>query len=162
MREWQVGPTRLTLHKGDILEYTPTTRSKIIANIPYYITSPILFRFLYDVEYSPTEMIVLMQQEVGNKIRCARGEKASYLSTALGRACTSITEIMKVGAANFIPPPRVESSVLHFVSTRGTDRMGDAEFLRVLGAGYLHPRKLLASNLAEGLNTDKSKILTVL
>ncbi len=132
--DWQVGLTKLTLHKGDILQYAPTHVSKVIANIPYYITSPILFRFLYEVEHASTEMIVLMQQEVGDKIRCARGEKSSYLSTALGHACASITEVMKVGSANFVPPPRVESSVLHFVSTPGRDRTIDTEFLRVLGA----------------------------
>ena len=134
----------------------------MIANIPYYITSPILFRFLYQLEYASSEMIVLMQQEVGDKIRCARGEKASYLSIAIGRVCMSITEVMKVSATNFLPPPRVESSVLHFTADVNRDRTRDAEFLRVLGAGYLHPRKLLASNLAEGLGVDKSKILTIL
>jgi 16S rRNA (adenine1518-N6/adenine1519-N6)-dimethyltransferase len=40
----------------------------IIANIPYYITSPILFRFLHELENKPEEMVILMQKEVGDKI----------------------------------------------------------------------------------------------
>lgn len=40
----------------------------VVANIPYYITSPILFRFLHELENKPDEMVILMQKEVGDKI----------------------------------------------------------------------------------------------
>ena len=54
-------------HK-DVLEFSPTHKSIVIANIPYYITSPILTRFLFDVEHAPSDMIILMQKEVADKI----------------------------------------------------------------------------------------------
>ena len=65
---WQIGLTYLTIHQGDVLDFTPIRTSKVIANIPYYITSPILFRFLYLVALTPSELIVLMQKEVADKI----------------------------------------------------------------------------------------------
>ncbi|USN59452.1 MAG: hypothetical protein H6767_03955 [Candidatus Peribacteria bacterium] len=40
----------------------------VIANIPYYITSPILRHFLYEVSTSPQEMAIMMQEDVGRKI----------------------------------------------------------------------------------------------
>jgi 16S rRNA A1518/A1519 N6-dimethyltransferase RsmA/KsgA/DIM1 with predicted DNA glycosylase/AP lyase activity len=59
----------LSIHHQDILRFTPEYEQySVIANIPYYITSPILFHFLYDVALSPEEMTIMMQKEVGEKI----------------------------------------------------------------------------------------------
>lgn len=59
---------KLDIFEQDVLKFSPTRTSILIANIPYYITSPILFRFLYEVSFAPTEMIILMQKEVADKI----------------------------------------------------------------------------------------------
>jgi 16S rRNA (adenine1518-N6/adenine1519-N6)-dimethyltransferase len=51
--------------KEDILKVDLNIKNyKVIANIPYYITSPILFKFLYLLENKPKEMIILMQKEI--------------------------------------------------------------------------------------------------
>lgn len=61
--------TEFTIIEGDVLKQSPVMASySVIANIPYYITSPILFRFLHELENKPDEMIILMQKEVGDKI----------------------------------------------------------------------------------------------
>ena len=69
--------TTFRIIEGDVLQYVPPLpRSpseereiySVIANIPYYITSPILFRFLHELESKPDEMVILMQKEVGDKI----------------------------------------------------------------------------------------------
>jgi 16S rRNA (adenine1518-N6/adenine1519-N6)-dimethyltransferase len=59
----------MILHE-DVLQFTPRVEQySVIANIPYYITSPILFHFLYASEFtSPEEMVIMMQEEVGEKI----------------------------------------------------------------------------------------------
>ena len=57
------------LHHGDVLKFTPAFEEySVIANIPYYITSPILFHFLYDLPHAPESMVIMMQKEVGEKI----------------------------------------------------------------------------------------------
>jgi 16S rRNA (adenine1518-N6/adenine1519-N6)-dimethyltransferase len=64
-------PTETTFQiiEGDVLKHIPQLSNySIIANIPYYITSPILFRFLHELENKPKEMVILMQKEVGDKI----------------------------------------------------------------------------------------------
>jgi 16S rRNA (adenine1518-N6/adenine1519-N6)-dimethyltransferase len=59
----------LIIHHTDILRYIPPYEQySVIANIPYYITSPILFYFLYELSVSPEEMVIMMQEEVGDKI----------------------------------------------------------------------------------------------
>jgi 16S rRNA (adenine1518-N6/adenine1519-N6)-dimethyltransferase len=68
------------IHNIDILKYVPVPppvtnitqetpyNYSVIANIPYYITSPILRHFLYDVNTKPESMVILMQKDVGDKI----------------------------------------------------------------------------------------------
>ena len=61
--------TTFEIIEGDVLKYAPELSSyAVVANIPYYITSPILFRFLHELEKKPEEMVILMQKEVGDKI----------------------------------------------------------------------------------------------
>lgn len=58
-------PDTVTIYHTDILKYTPLYEQySVIANIPYYITSPILFYFLYELERVPEEMVIMMQEEV--------------------------------------------------------------------------------------------------
>ena len=100
-------------HK-DVLEFSPIRESIVIANIPYYITSPILTRFLYEVEHTPSDMIILMQKEVADKITIGKGHQNSYLSLTLEYACDHIEKLFEVTADNFVPPPKVDSAVVYF------------------------------------------------
>ena len=63
-------PKDINILHQDILQFTPVLREySVIANIPYYITSPILFHFLYASDFTPPEsMVIMMQEEVGEKI----------------------------------------------------------------------------------------------
>jgi len=58
--------SRITkIYHQDVLLFKPEYENySLIANIPYYITSPILFHFLYNLPFSPQEMIIMMQKEV--------------------------------------------------------------------------------------------------
>jgi 16S rRNA A1518/A1519 N6-dimethyltransferase RsmA/KsgA/DIM1 with predicted DNA glycosylase/AP lyase activity len=72
-----VKTTPIAIHHQDVLEYIPPyDEYSLVANIPYYITSPILFHFLYPafepanplMNKPPKEMVIMMQEEVGEKI----------------------------------------------------------------------------------------------
>ncbi len=55
----------MMIHNMDVLQFVPNYKQySVIANIPYYITSPILFHFLYNLENRPDQMIIMMQKEV--------------------------------------------------------------------------------------------------
>lgn len=62
--------TDIIIENQDILQYVPVlSQYSVIANIPYYITSPILFHFLYSTTFAPPRaMTIMMQEEVGEKI----------------------------------------------------------------------------------------------
>ena len=65
--EWK--NVSIFIENQDVLQFVPKEENySVIANIPYYITSPILFRFLYDLPNPPDEMMIMMQKEVGEKI----------------------------------------------------------------------------------------------
>ncbi|MDD2916631.1 MAG: rRNA adenine dimethyltransferase family protein [Candidatus Gracilibacteria bacterium] len=155
--------------KGGILKYVPdlsdrdvprhvSTGYSIIANIPYYITSPILFRFLHELEHKPDEMVILMQKEVGDKICEKKGYHHSYLSLALQYSCETIEEICPVLKENFIPAPKVDSSVLYFKRKQEYDAPDAKRFLNITSAGFSAPRKKVLSNLTNALHLPKEAL----
>ena len=103
----------------DVLDYKPVYKSisekkyeySVIANIPYYISSPILRHFLYNVKILPSNMIFLMQKDIVKKI--TRKNKSSVLSLFIAKKCF-VKEVLPVAKENFIPIPKVESSLLFF------------------------------------------------
>lgn len=151
--------TTFTIIEGDVLKYVPELSVySIIANIPYYITSPILFRFLHELENKPEEMVILMQKEVGDKILRKKGYNNSYLSLALEFSCEIIKEVCLVEKENFIPSPKIDSSVLYFKRKESYNIQGAKEFLKITSAGFISPRKKLLSNLANTLHIPKEHL----
>lgn len=146
------------LHHQDVLTYTPIYEEySVIANIPYYITSPILFHFLYPALkdrktptlHPPQEMTIMMQKEVGEKILEWRARKPhhSYLSLAMELACDDIEIVRYVGKESFDPAPKVDSIVLRFSVKKHRDRTTEESLLALWRCAFSHPRKTLLSNL---------------
>jgi 16S rRNA (adenine1518-N6/adenine1519-N6)-dimethyltransferase len=123
---------------------------KVVANIPYYITSPILRHFL-EAGHKPTLMVVMVQKEVGEAI-VARPGDMSILSVSVqfyGKPAIA----GRVPARSFYPAPKVDSVILSIdVYDRPPVTVPGAEaFFRVVRAGFSAPRKQLRNSLAQGL-----------
>lgn len=151
--------TKFEILKMDVLKYEPKfTEYRVIANIPYYITSPILDRFLYELPVRPEAMVILMQKEVAERI-VAKDGKESGLSLFCKNACAAIEHVAKVPAGCFRPAPKVDSAVLRFVvEGNGKNTESDVRFLKTVRAGFSSPRKKAVSNLATGLNAPKETV----
>ena len=144
-------PETLTLHHTDILRYTPPYEQySVIANIPYYITSPILFYFLYELPSTPDEMVIMMQEEVGDKILEGRARKPhhSFLSLCMEQSCRDIERVRYVGRSSFDPAPRVDSIVLRFIVQKDRNRDQEQQLIKLWKIVFAHPRKTLLSNIA--------------
>lgn len=156
--DWQAYASKIFLHHQDVLKFSPSENYySLIANIPYYITSPILFHFLYSKDFSsPEEMIILMQKEVGEKILAnTKKPHFSYLSLAMHQACAKIEMIRLVPSESFNPSPKVDSIVLRFVVRPDRDLSLEQKFLNFWDIAFKHPRKTLAYNLkAKNLNYE--------
>jgi 16S rRNA (adenine1518-N6/adenine1519-N6)-dimethyltransferase len=140
----------LTIHHIDILKYIPPYNEySMIANIPYYITSPILFYFLYELSVSPDEMVIMMQEEVGEKILEGRARKPhhSFLSLCMETACADIDIVRYVPRSSFDPAPRVDSIVLRFAVKKERDRTQEQQLIKLWKVAFAHPRKTLLSNM---------------
>ncbi|MDD2907685.1 MAG: 16S rRNA (adenine(1518)-N(6)/adenine(1519)-N(6))-dimethyltransferase RsmA [Candidatus Gracilibacteria bacterium] len=148
------------INNCDVLKYNPTFSDySVIANIPYYITSPILRHFLYDVENKPEFMVILMQKDVGDKILGKGKEKTSVLSLFVSKKCI-VSEVLFVGKENFIPAPKVESSVLLFETHNLYNHINDNDFMVFIKKAFSEPRKKLSKNL-EKAGYDKDLIIQV-
>ena len=126
---------------------------KVVANIPYYITSPIL-RFFMQAELRPSLMVIMMQEEVARDVT-ARPGAMGFLAVSM-RLFSIPRMVCRVPADCFYPAPKVDSAVVRFdVLPRPAVEVGDVEgFLELLHAGFKAPRKQLHNSLAIGLGLE--------
>jgi 16S rRNA (adenine1518-N6/adenine1519-N6)-dimethyltransferase len=149
----KIPPPEIFIEAGIIL----SSGYKVVANLPYYITSPVLRHFL-ESELKPGMMVVMVQKEVAEEI-AARPGKMSLLS--LGIQLYGQPEIIKyVSAECFYPEPAVDSAVLKIVPHRVSpvDIPDTEKFFSFVKAGFSAARKQLVNSLANGLGVPKSAI----
>ncbi len=118
----------------------------VYGNIPYYITSPILHHFLYDVSLVPDCAIFTMQKEVADRI-LARDGSHSVLSLAC-QLVSHVEKICDISPNNFIPAPKVWSTCLRF-TTNKVDRNEANNILSLIKKGFSQKRKKLITNLSQ-------------
>lgn len=130
---------------------------KVISNIPYMITSPILKKFTVQ-EPSPQEMVLLVQKEVGQRI-CAQPGQLSILGVATQLFMKTHYE-KTVPASSFIPAPKVNSAIISFKKDNSylgileKDGISQKRFFQILKFGFASKRKQLHNNLSSGLHTS--------
>ncbi len=123
---------------------------KLVANLPYAITAPVLQHFLHS-SHPPRTLTVLVQWEVAERITAAAGDLSVRALAIQLYAAPQI--IARVPASSFIPAPAVDSAVLH-LTTHTTPVIADIApeaLLRIIKAGFGQPRKKLANSLTSGL-----------
>ena len=134
---------------------------KVIANLPYYITSPVLRHFL-EGESRPSAMVVMVQKEVGEAIAATPG-KMSLLSVKT-QFYSKPAIISYVPAASFYPPPKVDSVILRMdVYSRPPIEVSDvAGFFDIVMHGFSAPRKQLRNSLAHSLGMPPGQVASLL
>ena len=134
---------------------------KVIANLPYYITSPVLRHFL-EAQPQPSEMVVMVQKEVGEAIAATPG-KMSLLSVKTQFYSKPVI-ISYVPAANFYPPPKVDSVILRLdVYSQPPIEVSDvADFFDIVVHGFSSPRKHLRNSLAHSLAMPPNRVASLL
>lgn len=127
---------------------------KVVANVPYYITSKIV-QLLLESKNPPAVAVLLVQKEVAERLAAGPGDMG-ILSVA-AQVYANVSLGMVVPPAMFTPPPKVDSQVV--VLRRRTvpllESIHEKPFFRVVKAGFSAKRKKLRSSLAGGLGIDK-------
>jgi len=120
----------------------------IVANLPYYITTPILMKLLLD-ELPVKRITVMIQKEVAERIAASPNSK-SYGSLSLAAQYYASAEVvMNVPKTVFNPQPNVDSSILQLTlnEERPVDVQNEAYFFELVRATFAHRRKTLRNNL---------------
>jgi 16S rRNA (adenine1518-N6/adenine1519-N6)-dimethyltransferase len=144
--------------KEFIKKYAPGGKYKLVSNIPYYITSPIIKLFL-ESDVQPEFIVLLMQKEVAERI-CAKPGKLSVL--ALSVQVYGEPEIVDyVDKSSFYPEPKVDSAILKIKNIKKI--FSDEHYknlFRIIKIGFSSKRKKLANNLSAGLHISKMQVET--
>lgn len=157
--------------QGDILKLRqpkeflslPKDEYKVVANLPYYITSPVIRLFL-EAKKTPELLVLMVQKEVAQRI-CAKPPEMSLLAVSVQIYGTpSIVSYVKKGC--FWPQPKVDSAILkivpHNLARLSYPKLSEAKFFEVAKAGFKQPRKQLLNNLMHGLGKTREEIARLL
>lgn len=133
-------------------------RYKLIANLPYYITTPLIMHVLEDSE-KVSELVIMVQKEVGERLCAAPGSKAYGAVTVMVRYAATVARAFDVGRHAFVPAPEVDSTILHLIpyEKRPIQAQSDAVLRRVVKAAFSQRRKTLRNSLSS-LGCDKALI----
>lgn len=156
-------PLNLEVTGGDIMNFNlPSlpTGYKVVANIPYYLTSKLLRRLL-ESPNPPAAMALLVQKEVAERITAAPGQLSILALSVQYYAQPSIQAIIE--RHKFWPAPKVDSAVLVIIRRAQPAFPADpAKLFRLIKAGFGERRKQLKNSLAGGLNASTEIIELVL
>lgn len=137
---------------------------KVVANLPYYITSPIIMKLLEECN-NLSCIVIMIQKEVADRIIATPGTKDySALSVAVQYYSDPEKRVI-VPAGAFIPPPKVDSAVLRLDIPDEPKFSPDSEktFFRTVKAAFGQRRKTLANGLSTGFpELDKARIKEII
>jgi len=142
------------LVQGDALntdfcaEIHPATSARLVANLPYNISTAILQRLIAQ-RSCLTEMVVMLQREVVERILAPAGSSARGFLSVLVEAYCETEKLFDVAPGSFRPPPQVWSSVLRLTfRTNAPVELKDKELMwQLVSAGFAQKRKTILNNL---------------
>ena len=148
----------LIVENHDILKFDTSKlgKYKIVSNLPYYITSPVIRKFL-EAENKPEEMILLVQREVAERI-AAKPSRMSILAVSV-QYYGAPTVVDVVPRTSFFPAPRVDSAIIKIKVYK--EPLFEAEtklFFRIVKSGFGEKRKQLINSLAGGMQMSRTDV----
>lgn len=127
----------------------------LVSNLPYQISSSLVIDRSLDPE--PFDhMILMFQKEVAQRLRARQKDELYGMLSVVAQSFWKMETLTEAGPGDFFPPPKVASRVLTF--SKKESPVGDKrKYFRFVKAAFVHPRKLMASNLQEQLPITKEK-----
>lgn len=146
----------LKINMPEFLQSRGMTQYKLVANIPYYITSPIIKLFL-ETDMPPTAMVMLVQKEVAERICAKRGDMSILALSVLLYGEPAM--MRKVSNTSFYPAPKVDSAILKIEKIGKKYPVEEYQkIFRLIKMGFSAKRKKLVNNLSAGLKRPKDEM----
>lgn len=135
----------------------------VCANLPYYITSPVIMKLLED-KLPISAITVMVQKEAAQRICAEVGSRQSGAVTVSVNYYAKPEMLFSVSAGSFMPAPKVDSAVIRLnVLDEAPVKVNDEKkFFSVVKASFSQRRKVISNSLSSGLSLDKSKTAEVL
>ena len=137
-------------------------RVAVCANLPYYITSPIMMKLLE--ERLPIDSItVMVQKEAALRLCAEEGARDSSAITLAVRYYALPKLLFHVSAGSFMPAPKVDSAVIQLTLRKPEYPPKDEKLMfRVIKAAFSQRRKTISNSIASGMSLDKSELRDIL
>ncbi|MDD4351903.1 MAG: 16S rRNA (adenine(1518)-N(6)/adenine(1519)-N(6))-dimethyltransferase RsmA [Candidatus Gracilibacteria bacterium] len=156
LTETTISYRNLEVRREDILKFVPPSENyKVVANIPYYLTSKLLRHFLEEVEHKPSMMVMLAQKEVAEKILSKKNNLLALSVRVYAQA-----EIMAaIPAGHFYPIPKVDSVVLRLrLYDKPAIKSDPKTFFKLARAAFIGKRKQLKNTVSNlGIPAEEIK-----
>ncbi len=154
----------LNIINRDFLKYNmnelarnPEQKLRVIGNIPYNITSPIIFKLL-DNRAIVKDAQLMIQEEVARRITSDPGNKEYGIPSVLVNVFCSSKLLFKVSSNCFYPKPKVDSRIIYFDFTSSIEhKINDIEFFRKLVKASFGTRRKTLRNCLKNIEVDLSK-----
>lgn len=144
-----------------LIEYFNQEELHLVGNLPYYITTPIIFKFL-SLEKIRTATI-MVQKEVGERMISSLNTKAYNGFAAILQYYTNVTKVMIVNKKMFYPAPKVDSMIVRL--EKRPPRLNPLQTIfyeKIVKMAFGHKRKTLLNNLVDKTNEAKESVLNFL
>lgn len=131
----------------------------VVANLPYYITTPIIMKLIED-SINVDKIVIMVQKEVGDRFKASPGSKDYSSLSIFLKYYFNISKIMDVSKNVFIPKPNVDSIVVEFTKQNSKiDVKNEEIFFKLVRDSFRQKRKTIRNNL---IDYDLDKVLEVL
>ena len=146
---------------GDFLEQDVKSKLKeydykklyVVANLPYYITTPIITKIIND-NLGVDKIVIMVQKEVGDRLNVKPNSKEYNSLTIILNYYFDFKKIMDVSRNCFVPKPNVDSVIVEFKSNKKYNVKNEELFFKLVRDSFKFKRKNLRNNL-KGYNLDK-------
>ena len=134
----------------------------VCANLPYYITSPIIMKLLED-KLPIKAITVMVQKEAAQRICAEVGSRMSGAVTVSVNYYAKPSMLFSVSAGSFMPVPKVDSAAIRLdILSKPPVQTNEKKFFAVIKAAFSQRRKVISNSLSSGLSLSKEKTLEIL
>ena len=134
---------------------------KIVANLPYYITTPLIFKFVKQTNRVKS-MCIMVQKEVGERLVAKKDNQEYGSISAILDFYGNVKILRQVPRRMFVPSPNVDSCVVQIDFVKNKFNCNGEIFERVVKSAFSNRRKTLANNLSKDFNISKTQIAQLL
>lgn len=148
--------------KSNLEKYNLST-VRVVGNLPYYITTPIIMKLL-EMGTAADSITAMMQKEVGDRIAAQPGTKLAGAITYSVHYYAEVSKVVDAGSECFYPAPKVDSVVLRMdlLDEKPVQVKDEGFFFRCIKAGFAQRRKTLLNSLTTLGDYDKTTITNAL